>query len=83
MNTADRDKCQLALEYVIKMVAERIAESHGWTINRTLEEMSQLDIFDRLSDVESALWTENPVDLAAMAETELRGGKPAPELFFM
>ncbi|MDR3242947.1 MAG: hypothetical protein LBT34_03350 [Clostridiales Family XIII bacterium] len=83
MNVTYRDKYQLALEYVIKMVVERIAESHGWTVNRTLEETSQLDIFDRLSDVESALWTENPVDLVEMVETELRGEKPAPEMFFM
>ncbi|MDR3304884.1 MAG: hypothetical protein LBS85_02475 [Clostridiales Family XIII bacterium] len=83
MNAVNTDKYQLALAYVIKMVAERIAKTHAWTINRTLEEISQLDIFDRLSDVDSALWTENPVDLAEMIETELCGEKLAPELFFM
>jgi hypothetical protein len=64
----------MALEGVIKMVVERVAVNHGWTINKTLEELSQLEIFDRLSDVETSLWTESPVNLADMIEIELNGG---------
>lgn len=74
MNAANENKYQMALEGVIKMVVERVAVNHGWTINKTLEELSQLEIFDRLSDVETSLWTESPVNLADMIEIELNGG---------
>ena len=67
------DKYRLASEYVIKMVVERVSENHGWTINETLETISQLDIFGRLQDPATSLWTSNPVDIADMVETELRG----------
>jgi hypothetical protein len=76
------NKYQMALEVAIKMVAERISSNHGWTINQTLDEMSRLDIFDRLSDVDSLLWTESPVDLTEMVETELRGEEIDPAYYF-
>jgi hypothetical protein len=72
----------MALETAIKMVVERVAQDHGWTLNQTIEEVSQLSIFDALSDPETFLWTESPVDLADMIETELRGGTIDPSRYF-
>ena len=76
------DKYRLAAECVIKMVVERIADNHGWTINETLEKLTTLEIFDRLQEPDTSLWTTNPVDLADMVETELRGEEIAPERYF-
>ena len=82
MNVPNENKYQMALEGVIKLVIERVAENHGWTFNYTFEELSQLDIFDRLSDVNTSLWTESPVNLAEMMEIELHGETIGPEWFF-
>ena len=76
------DKYRLASEYVIKMVAEQVAESHGWTMNDTLERLSQLDLFERLQEPETSLWTSNPVDIADMIEAELRGEEVDVSRFF-
>ena len=73
MDDVTADKYRLASEYVIKMVVEHVAAAHHWTINDTLERISQLDIFERLQNPETTLWTSNPVDLADMVETELQG----------
>jgi len=83
MDEFQADKYRLATEYVIKMVAERIAESHNWTINETLEKLTALDIFERLQDPDSSLWTTNPIELAEMVETELRGETIEPERYFL
>ena len=72
----------MALEGVIKLVVERMAENHGWTFNNTLERLSQLDIFDRFCDANTSLWTESPVNLTEMMEIELRGESIGPEWFF-
>jgi len=72
----------MALEGIIKLVVERIAANHGWTFNRAIEELSLLDIFDRLGDENTKLWTEGPVNLADMIEIELRGETIGPEWFF-
>jgi hypothetical protein len=83
MNTANRDRLQLAQQYVMKMVVMRISQNHGWDINRTLEEISRLEIYEKLSVLDTSLWTDNPIDLAAMVETELRGDTIAPADFFL
>ena len=75
MDDFSADKYRLASEYVIKMVAERVADKHGWSINETLERISQLEVFGRLQDPATSLWTSNPVDIADMVEIELSGNK--------
>jgi hypothetical protein len=82
MSSVNESKYQMALEMVIKMVAERVAANHDWTINRTLDEMSRLAVFDRLSSLDSELWTESPVDLTEMIETELSGEVIDPHYYF-
>jgi hypothetical protein len=82
MTAQNEQKYQMALEGVIKLVVERVAANRGWTFNHALEELSQLDIFDRLSDERTKLWTESPVNLADMMEIELRGETVGPEWFF-
>ena len=82
MTALNENKYQMALEGVIKLVVERVAANHGWMFNHTLEELSQLDIFDCLSDVNTTLWTESPVNLAEMMEIELRGETVGLEWFF-
>jgi len=76
------NKYRLASEYVIKMVVVRIAENHDWSINDTLEKIAVLEIFDGLQDPDTSLWTTNPVDLAEMVETELRGETIDPACYF-
>jgi hypothetical protein len=82
MNDANEIKYQMAMEAMIKIVTERVAANHSWTINQTLDRISELEIFDRLSDVESSLWTESPVDLTEMIETELCGDTIDPGFYF-
>ena len=82
MNDPNESKYQMALEGIIKLVVERVALNHGWTFNHALDEMSQLDVFDKLSDENSKLWTESPVNLAEMMEIELRGETIGPEWYF-
>ena len=82
MNVHNENKYQLAIEGIIKLVVERVAKNHGWTFNHALEELSQLDVFDSLNDVNTSLWTESPVNLAEMMEIELRDEAIGPEWFF-
>jgi len=82
MDELQTNKFRLATEYVIKMVAERVAENHKWTINETLEKFTSLEIFERLQEPDSSLWTTNPLDLTDMVETELRGETIEPERYF-
>lgn len=63
-------------------VVEQVAVNHGWTFNQTLEELSQIDVFDQLSDENTKLWTESPVNFAEMMEIELRGETIGPEWYF-
>jgi len=72
----------MALEGVIKLVVERVADNHGWSFNHTLQELTQLEIFDRLNDLDTSLWTESPVNLAEMMEIELRDETIGPEWYF-
>jgi len=82
MDDFQANKYRLASEYVIKMVVDLIAENHNWSTNETLENISFLEIFDRLQDPDTSLWTTNPVDLAEMVETELRGERIDPACYF-
>ena len=82
MDDFQADKYRLASEYVTKMVVERIAENHCWSINETLEKVSALEVFDTLQDPDTCLWTTNPVDIAEMVETELRGETIDPACYF-
>jgi hypothetical protein len=77
------DKYKLAAEYVIKAVVEKVADNHGWSVNEALCAVSQLEIYTRLKDPKTSLWTSNPMDLAVMVETELAGEKIKEESYFM
>jgi hypothetical protein len=41
-----------------------------------------IEIYDRIGDPDTSLWTMNPIDLAEMVETELRGETIAPLCYF-
>jgi hypothetical protein len=73
----------LATELVTVGVIAAVADEHGWTINDTITRVSQLEVFDRLCDTETGLWTESPLNLAAMIDTEWRGDTIDPDDYFM
>jgi hypothetical protein len=83
MNTASEDIYSLAAELVTLTVVSVLAERHGWSINETLEKVSQVEVFDRLADSETGLWAESPYDLANMIDIELGGGSIDPNYYFM
>jgi hypothetical protein len=82
MRDLREEKYKLAAMYSVKMVVEHFAANHGWDINTALEELMKLPVYDVLSDPKTGLWTSNPVDVAAIADYQLRGEPVPMEYYF-
>jgi hypothetical protein len=75
-------KYTLATKMVAKMVAEELADRNGLTRNEAISQLTKTTIYDKLLDVSTKLWLDNPIDITNMVMYELRGEKIPLELYF-
>jgi hypothetical protein len=75
-------KYELAAKMVAKMVAEELADRNDLTLNEAISKLAKTNIYERLLDVSTKLWLDNPIDITNMAMYELRGEKIPVELYF-
>jgi hypothetical protein len=73
---------ELAAKMSAKMVAEELADRHGWPLNDAISKLAKTSLYERLLDTSTSLWKDNPRDIADIAEYELRGEEAPAELFF-
>jgi hypothetical protein len=76
-------KYELAAKMNAKMVAEELADRHGWSLNDALSNLAKTSLYERILDTSTSLWKDNPRDIADIAEYELRGEEAPVELFFL
>jgi hypothetical protein len=76
------NKYALAARLTVNLVAESLMHRHAWDMNTALSKLSKTEIYERLIDHRTQLWTENPSDLATMVDLELDGKEVPAEMFF-
>jgi hypothetical protein len=54
----------------------------AWSMNTAPSKLSKTEIYERLLDCRTQLWTENPSDLTTMVDLELDGKDVPVEMFF-
>jgi hypothetical protein len=72
----------LAARLTVSLLAESLMRRHAWDMNTALSKLSKTEIYERIIDHRTQLWTENPSDLASMVDMELNGEEVPAEMFF-
>jgi hypothetical protein len=72
----------MAAKMSAKMVAEELADRNGWSLNEAISKLTKTSIYERMLDVSTTLWMDNPRDIADMVEYELRGEDVPVDRFF-
>jgi hypothetical protein len=67
------EKYDMAAKLVANMVAEEIAARRVWSINDALSHMAKTELYERLMNSDTALWMDNPLDIADLFEKVLDG----------
>ncbi|MDR1714205.1 MAG: hypothetical protein LBR39_08675 [Coriobacteriales bacterium] len=64
-------------------VAEIVSVRRGWTLNKTLSELTKTEVYALLVDSKSKLWTHHPSVIADMSDCDYTGEPIPPELYFV
>jgi len=64
---------EIGAKITIQTVIEIMSARHGWTINETISRLSKLPLYEKLCDLETSLWVDNPNDIADLFDKELNG----------
>ncbi|MDR0825312.1 MAG: hypothetical protein LBN74_09480 [Prevotella sp.] len=82
MGNNDKEKYELVAKMTAKLVAEELADKNLWTLNEAISKLTKTSIYERVLDIDTKLWMDNPRDIAEMVMCELRGEKIPPSYFF-
>ena len=75
-------KYDLMARFTANMVAEIVAQRHGWALNEAISRFSKSKVYDTLIRSETELWMDNPSDIADMYDMENEGKGIDPAYYY-